>query len=113
MQVVTLEGLRQISNAFASDLRPWSRQLQILLEMAEALAPFDCPRTAASLRSSLCLRVIYPCTRVCMYSFVLVCTALCMEMFLKEHFAHMPAFNLPYLQVQPPQPQQFRPFRRP
>src|SRR6476661_6000573 len=45
--------------------------------LAEARAPFDCPRTAASLRSSLCLRVIlslYPRLYVqlcaCMYIFV-------------------------------------------
>jgi hypothetical protein len=42
VQVVTLEGLKQISNAFGSDFQPLSRLLQTLLEMAEALAPFFC-----------------------------------------------------------------------
>ena len=42
VQVVTLEGLRQISNAFASNSQPWPWPLQSLLELVEALAPFFC-----------------------------------------------------------------------
>src|SRR5947209_1213421 len=79
------------SSAEACRLRVLRRPLrapapEFLGRLTEALAPLDCPRTAASLRSSLCLRVIYSFTHVCMYIVVLVCTALCMEMFLKEHF---------------------------
>src|SRR5947209_16899219 len=78
------------SSAEACRLRVLRRPLrapapEFLGRLTEALAPLDCPRTAASLRSSLCLRVIYPCTRICMYNFVGVCTSLCMEMFLNEH----------------------------
>src|SRR5436305_10282841 len=79
------------SSAEACRLRILRRPLrapaaEFLGRLPEARAPFDCPLTAESLRSSLCLRVIYSFTRVCMYIVVLVCTALCMEMFLKEHF---------------------------
>jgi hypothetical protein len=42
VQVVTLEGLRQVSNAFASDFIPWSPPLQRLLGATEVLAPFFC-----------------------------------------------------------------------
>jgi hypothetical protein len=42
VQVVTLEGLRQISNAFASERQPWPWPLQPLLEVMEVLAPLFC-----------------------------------------------------------------------
>jgi hypothetical protein len=42
VQVVTLEGLRQISNAFASELRAWPWPLPPLLEVVEVLAPLFC-----------------------------------------------------------------------
>jgi hypothetical protein len=45
VQVVTLEGLKQISNAFTSDFQPWPWPLHMLLE-AEELAPLFCVAVA-------------------------------------------------------------------
>jgi hypothetical protein len=42
VQVVTLEGLRPISTAFASNFQTWPHSVRLTLELAEVLAPLFC-----------------------------------------------------------------------